>query len=85
MDLSTDFWIGMVCGSFALIVISAIGGGIHEWRTRRAERYLGLPEFPSHAKVNEMEADAISLARRKRRRDRQDRDTGGTSGWDLQC
>jgi hypothetical protein len=83
MDLSPDFWLGVVCGALGLIVISAIGGGIHEWRSRRAIRDLGLTPFPSRTKVNEMESDAIRLARKKRRRDRQDRDTGGTGGWDL--
>jgi hypothetical protein len=83
MDFTIDFWLGVIGGAVAIAVLTAIMGAIHEWRIRRAIRFLGFSPFPSRTRVNELETDMIRLARQKRGRDRHERDTRGTRRWEL--
>ena len=83
MDLTTDFWLGVIGGAIGIAVLTAIMGAIQEWRARRAIRYLGLSPSPSPTSVNELEAELIRLARQQRRLVRHDQDTRGTGRWEL--
>lgn len=59
MNLTIDFWLGVVVGAIGIAVLTAIMGAIQEWRARRAMRDHDLTRDPG------------------------DRDTRGTSRWEL--
>lgn len=42
MDLTIDFWLGVIVGAIGIAVLTAIMGAIQEWRARRAMRDPGL-------------------------------------------